>query len=88
MEPAGRHRDDDLSQAIGDLQPLRYPRDVEAFIAAWFSGRPAWAAGLSAQLRDRPVLQHAATVPLILAFYCILGGYQPLPAAAPFCTAK
>ena len=33
-----------------------------------------------AQLRDRPALQQAATVPLILAFYCIIGGDQPLPA--------
>ena len=41
---------------------------------------PHWAAGLAAQLRDRPALQQAATVPLILAFYCIVGGDQPLPA--------
>jgi hypothetical protein len=59
---------------------LRYPDDVESFIAAWFSGRPGWAADLKAQLRQRPALQQAATVPLILAFYCIVGGDQPLPA--------
>jgi hypothetical protein len=71
---------DDPTRWIGILQPLRYPDDVEALIAAWFSGRPAWARELVAQLRDRPALQHAATVPLILAFYCIVSGDQPLPA--------
>ena len=71
--------DNDPSQRVGVLQPLRYPHDVEPIIAAWFSDRPAWAADLSAQLRDRPDLQQAATVPLILAFYCIVGGDQPLP---------
>ena len=71
--------DDDPSRRVGVLQPLRYPDNVEPFIAAWFSGRPAWAASLAAQLRDRPDLQQAATVPLILAFYCIVGGGLPLP---------
>ena len=71
--------DDDPSRRAGVLQPLRYPNDVEPFIAGWFTGRPAWAKGLIAQLRNRPALQQAATVPLILAFYCIVGGDQPLP---------
>jgi hypothetical protein len=70
---------DDPSRRVGTLQPLRYPRDVEPFIATWFSHRPAWAAGVVAQLRDRPALQQAATVPLILAFYCIVGSDQLLP---------
>ena len=82
--PASWHRqltvgDDDPSRQAGVLQPLRYPGDVEPFIAGWFSGRSGWAADLTAQLRDRPSLQSAATVPLILAFYCIIGGGQPLP---------
>jgi len=71
--------DDDPLRRVGVLQPLRYPHDVEPFINAWFSGRPAWAASLATQLRDRPALQQAATVPLILAFYCIVVGDQPLP---------
>jgi hypothetical protein len=70
---------DDPSQREGVLQPLTYPDDVEAFIAGWFSGQPAWGARLAGQLRDRPAFQQAATVPLILAFYCIVGGGQPLP---------
>jgi hypothetical protein len=70
---------DDPSRRAGVLRPLRYPDDVEPFIAAWFGTRPDWAADLSAQLRSRPALQHAATVPLILSFYCIVGGGQPLP---------
>jgi hypothetical protein len=69
--------EDDPSRRAGVLQPLRYPEDVESFISGWFSDRPT---GLAAQLRDRPALQQAATVPLILAFYCIVGGDQPLPA--------
>ncbi len=72
--------DHDPSRRVGVLQALRYPDDVDAFIAGWFTGRSGWAANLAAQLRGRPDLQQAATVPLILAFYCILGGDQPLPA--------
>jgi hypothetical protein len=71
--------DGDQSRRIGYLQPLRYPEDVELFITGWFSERPGRAADLAAQLRDRPVLQLAATEPLILAFYCIIGSDQPLP---------
>lgn len=72
-------QENDSSHLVGILQPLRYPDDVEPFITAWFGGRPEQAVGIAAQLRDRPDLQRAATVPLILAFYCIVGGHQPLP---------
>ena len=51
----------------------------EPFIARWFDGRPEWGEDLAAQIARRPGLQQAATVPLILAFYCILGGEEPLP---------
>jgi hypothetical protein len=71
--------EDDPSRIIGSLQPLRYPEDVEPFITAWFNERPDRAADLAVQLRDRPALQQASTQPLILAFYCIIGGDQPLP---------
>ena len=64
---------------VGQLLPLRYPNDVEPFIARWFDGRPEWAANLITQLRDPPALQEAGTVPLVLAFYCTVGGSQPLP---------
>jgi hypothetical protein len=64
---------------VGYLLPLRYPDDVEPFITRWFDGNPQWAANLITQIRDRPALQEAGTVPLILAFYCIVGGSQPLP---------
>jgi hypothetical protein len=63
----------------GALQPLRYPDDAEPFIDAWLSAQPERAANLKAQLHRRPDLQQAAIVPLILAFYCILGGDEPLP---------
>jgi hypothetical protein len=67
------------SDQVGELQPLKYPGDVEPFIASWFAARPEWGNDLAGQIAQRPVLQQSATVPLILAFYCILGGEQPLP---------
>jgi hypothetical protein len=72
--------ENDPVRQVGRLQPLRYPEDVDAFIRQWFSERPAHAASLATQIRKHPALQEAATVPLILAFYCIVGGDQPLPA--------
>ncbi|GEM_PF-1937643 len=66
-------------QLVGELQPLRYPDDVEPFVHHWFSGTPERGNGLAAQLARRPDLQQAATVPLILAFYCIVSGTEPLP---------
>ena len=71
--------DTDDSHRVGELQPLRYPGDVEPFIERWFAGRPEWGNDLAAQIARRPGLQQAATVPLILAFYCIVGGTGPLP---------
>ena len=67
------------SHRVGELQPLRYPDDVEPFIQRWFGDRPEWGNDLAAQIARRPDLQQAATVPLILAFYCIVGGGIPLP---------
>jgi hypothetical protein len=67
------------SRRVGVLQPLRYPHDVEPFIDRWFSEEPARGADLAAQLRDHPALRQAATVPLMLAFFCIVGGNEPLP---------
>jgi tetratricopeptide (TPR) repeat protein len=65
---------------VGELQPLRYPDDVESVIGNWFAENPARGRILSAQISRRPSLQQAATVPLVLAFYCILsGGQHPLP---------
>jgi len=70
-------RDD--SARVCELQPLRYPDDVEQFIRRWFAGRPEWGEDLVAQIARRADLQQAATVPLILAFYCIVGDGTPLP---------
>jgi len=71
--------DEDQSHCIGELQPLRYPGDVEPFIERWFAGRPKWGSDLAAQIVRRPSLQQAATVPLLLAFYCIISGTGQLP---------
>ena len=71
--------DTDDSHRVGELQPLRYPDDVEPFIERWFARHPEQANDLAAQIARRPGLQQAATVPLILAFYCIVGGTGPLP---------
>jgi tetratricopeptide (TPR) repeat protein len=64
---------------VGELQPLRYPDDVEPAIQRWFADKPERGQALTVQIAQRPSLQQGATVPLILAFYCILGGDQPLP---------
>jgi Fe-S-cluster formation regulator IscX/YfhJ len=69
----------DNSACVGELQPLRYPDDVEQFIRGWFAKRPEWGDDLVAQIAQRADLQQAATVPLILAFYCIVGDGTPLP---------
>jgi hypothetical protein len=73
----------DPSRQVGTLLPLSYPGDVEPFIARWFRDRPERGADLAAQIRGRQELQEAATVPLVLAFYCIIGGQVPLPARTP-----
>ena len=67
------------SHRVGELRPLRYPEDVEAFIRRWFGERPEWGEDLAAQIARRPDLQQAATVPLVLAFYCIVGRGRVLP---------
>ena len=71
--------DTDESHRVGELQPLDYPGDVEPFIERWFAGRPERGQDLAAQIARRPGLQQAATVPLMLAFSCIVGGTGPLP---------
>ncbi len=71
--------DTDDSDRAGELQPLWYPGDVEPFIQRWFAGRPEQDNDLAAQIARRPNLQQASTVPLMLAFYCIVGGTGPLP---------
>jgi NACHT domain/Trypsin-like peptidase domain len=68
------------SDRIGELQPLHYPEDVEPFIRRWYVGQPEQGTALADQIAQRPDLQQSATVPLILAFYCLLGGAPPLPA--------
>ena len=72
-------RPGDESHMVGQLLPLRYPQDVEPFIRRWFEQRPEWGEDLAEQVAQRPSLQQAVTVPLILAFCCIVGGSSPLP---------
>jgi NACHT domain len=67
------------SYQVGELWPLSYPEDVEPFIYRWFEESPQRGTDLAIQIARRPELQRAATVPLILAFYCIVGGGEPLP---------
>ena len=71
--------DTDDSHRVGELQPLRYPEDVEPFIRRWFDHQPQRGEDLAAEIARRPGFHQAATVPLILAFYCIVGGREPLP---------
>ena len=68
------------SKKVARLQPLRYPEDVESIVAYWFAGQPERSRDIAAQIARRPALQQAATVPLILAFFCIIGYTgEPLP---------
>ena len=71
--------EDDTLRRIGELQSLRYPDDVEPFIRGWFARQPERAEDLIARVSVRPAIQQAVTVPLILAFFCIVGGEMPLP---------
>jgi hypothetical protein len=71
---------EDRSHQLGSLRRLRYPEDVESIIEAWFAADPAQGRALAKQIRSRADLQKAATVPLILAFYCIIGAEAVLPA--------
>ena len=67
------------SHRVGELHLLDYPDDVEPFIQRWFDLRPEWGHDLAVQIARRPGLQQAATVPLILAFHCIVAGGKPVP---------
>ena len=67
------------SHRVGEIQPFRYRNNVEPFIERWFRGQPPWGKDLAIQIARRPDLQQSARVPLILAFYCIIGGKEPLP---------
>jgi nucleoside-triphosphatase THEP1 len=67
------------SHRVGTLMPLSYPGDVQAFIRSWFKDQPERGEDLIGQIARSPGLQQSATVPLILAFYCILGGQARLP---------
>ncbi len=39
---------------VAELQPLRYPEDVESIIADWFAGQPERGKDLAAQIARRP----------------------------------
>ncbi|HEX3955360.1 MAG TPA: hypothetical protein VHZ03_01880 [Trebonia sp.] len=69
----------DPAHRVGTLQPLKFPDDVEPVITQWFAEDPAQGQALIAQIASRRDLRQGATVPLILAFYCIIGAGQPLP---------
>ena len=62
------------SHRIGELQPLLYPDDVNSFVHRWFVQQPDRGEYVAAAIAGRPDLQPSATIPLILAFYCIVGG--------------
>jgi hypothetical protein len=71
---------DVTSHWVGELQPLSYPNDVDPFIRSWFVHQPEQGAALAAQIAQNPNLQRSATVPLMLAMYCIIAdGAEPLP---------
>ena len=60
--PSSRHQQFDIppdseSRLVGELQPLRYPDDVGAFIKGWFGEGSRQSADLTAQIARQPTLQ-------------------------------
>lgn len=66
-------------QAVVTLLPLSYPDDVQAVIDNWYSESPDVANRLKLELRDRPSLANAATVPVVLAMFCLVATEGKLP---------
>ncbi|MDR2114232.1 MAG: hypothetical protein LBO75_03015, partial [Bifidobacteriaceae bacterium] len=65
-----------------DLQPLEWPVDMQAFVRRWFEPDAAQAEALLAQVEQRPDLRQMVTVPLLLAFICLIGQSEgDLPAS-------
>jgi hypothetical protein len=70
---------------VVELQDLKYPADVRAFIQAWFLADPSRGDSLIQQISARDDLARVAVVPLMLTFYCLLSeepatATRPLPA--------
>ncbi|MGL5827691.1 MAG: NACHT domain-containing protein [Nocardioides sp.] len=63
-----------VDEAELTLEPLSYPRDVRHFVHAWF-GDAGEAPGerLLDRIAASPGLKEASRVPLLLAFFCLLG---------------
>lgn len=56
------------------LEPLEYPAGVQAFVEAWYGDDSGGSgARLLTRLQQANRLRDAARVPLLLAFFCILG---------------
>jgi len=62
------------SHCVGELRPLRYPDDVIPFVRMWFTLQPERGSAVVAQIAQSAGLQVSATVPLMLAMYCVIGG--------------
>jgi hypothetical protein len=69
--------DSDDRQCLVRLLPLKYPREVEEMIESWLGSAGD---ALRAHLRVNPELQRSASVPLICAMYCLVGGEGAVPA--------
>lgn len=55
------------------LDELKYPGQVVTFVSAWFSESCERAVAVNAQLKQSASLQKAASSPLLLTFFCLLG---------------
>jgi hypothetical protein len=65
-------RNEDVGRV--ELEPLSYPEGVHAFVEAWFGDDHSDSgARLLSRLQHAKGLRDAARVPLLLAFFCILG---------------
>ena len=57
---------------VVELDELRYPEDVEAFIAEWFAADLARGQAVRDEILERDDLTRTSVIPLMLTFYCLL----------------
>ena len=68
---------------VVELVGLDYYDDVVPFVRSWFDQAPERAAALEEQIQTRHDLRDNATVPLLLAFYCVLASERQVGEALP-----
>ncbi|MGP5260252.1 hypothetical protein ACTXMW_10345 [Brachybacterium paraconglomeratum] len=68
---------------VTSLEPMRWERDIPAFIRAWFYNDRARAEALIGHLSRSDHLRRSSTIPLVLSFYCLFAQSSPPDAPLP-----